>query len=72
MQKGNITKLVHDKEYGLIRAETGEEVHFHKHCLWNVQFNELREGQEIEFEFQPTYKGYLGFQIRPLREKTLL
>lgn len=71
MRKGNIAKLVHAGEYGLIQAETGEMVHFHKHCLWNVQFQELSEGQKIEFEFQPTNKGYLGFQIRPLSEKTL-
>ena len=65
MHIGNIVKLFRDKEYGVIRTKDGEDVHFHNHCLWDVQFNELMDGQEVEFEMQPTRKGFLGFQIRP-------
>ena len=65
MRVGNVTKLFHDKEYGLITTKGGDEVHFHKHCLWSCRFDELYEGQEVEFQMQPTYNGYLGFEIRP-------
>jgi cold shock CspA family protein len=65
MYRGNITRLFHDKEYGSIKAKSGEDVHFHKYCLWNVQFDELFDGQEVEFEMQATHKGFIGFQIRP-------
>lgn len=65
MQLGNITKLFQDKEYGSIRTKNGEDVHFHKHCLWDIEFTQLTEGQEVEFEIQPSYKGFLAFHIRP-------
>jgi len=66
MHVGTITKLFHDKEHGLIRDKNGEEAHFHKHCLWNIQFKELLEKQAVEFEIQPSTKGFLAFHIRPL------
>ena len=65
MHTGNITKLFPDKEYGSIRTKNGEDAHFHKLCLWDIQFKDLAEGQEVEFEIQPSYKGFLAFQIRP-------
>jgi len=69
---GNITKLFPDKEYGSIRTKSGDDVHFHKHCLWDIQFVELTEGQEVEFEIQPSYKGFLAFHIRSHAENRLL
>lgn len=65
MQIGTILKLVHDGEYGKIRTNNGEEAHFHNGCLWNIQFTDLTEGQGVEFEVQPSYKGQLAFHIRP-------
>jgi cold shock CspA family protein len=65
MQTGNIAKLFPNKEYGFIRTNSGEDAHFHKFCLWNTQFGDLHEGQEVEFEIQPAYKGFLAFEIRP-------
>ena len=65
MHLGNIIKLFRDKEYGFIRTKGGEDVHFHKYCLWNCRFYELYENQEVEFEMQPTHNGYLGFEIHP-------
>lgn len=65
MHIGHITKLFPDKEYGFIRSKSGEEAHFHKGCLWNIQFAQLKEGQGVEFEIQPSYKGFLAFHIRP-------
>ena len=65
MEIGVISKLVHDEEYGTIRTNSGEDAHFHKGCLWDIQFAGLMEGQEVEFEIQPSYQGHLAFQIRP-------
>ncbi len=69
MQVGTISKLFHDKEYGKINADIGEELHFHKDCLWEIPFAELMEGQEVEFEIQSSYKGRLAFHIRPYIKK---
>lgn len=72
MQRGHISKLFPEKKYGLIKAAGGEDVHFHENCLWDIPFAELTEGQEIEFEMQPAYNGFLGFHIRPYRKEDLL
>jgi len=65
MQAGTISKLFRDKGYGCIRMANGEDVHFHKHCLWDIAFQDLQENQMVEFEIQPSYKGFLAFHIRP-------
>lgn len=68
MQLGNVIKLFSDKGYGSIRAKGGEDVHFHKYCLWDCRFDELYENQEVEFQMQRTIHGYLGFEIRPCKK----
>ena len=65
MKLGTISKLIHDREYGNIRTDTGEDAHFHNTCLWDIPFSQLFEGQEVEFEMQPSYNGFLAFHIRP-------
>jgi len=65
MHAGHVTRLFHDKEYGYIKTQAGQEVHFHKLCLWDVQFAQLREGLKVEFEIQPSHQGFLAFHIRP-------
>ena len=64
MHIGSITKLFQEKKHGLIRAENGEEIHFHEHCLWDTKFADLNEGEKVEFELQITRTGFLGFHIR--------
>ena len=65
MQIGTISNLVRDREYGKIRTDSGEDAHFHKECLWDVPFIELTVGQQVEFELQNSYRGFLAFHIRP-------
>jgi len=69
MHVGIISKIFHDKEYGKIKTGAGEDLHFHKGCLWDTPFIELMEGQEVEFEIQPSYKGGLAFHVRPYIKK---
>lgn len=71
MQKGNIIRLFHEKEYGAIMTATGDEAHFHKECLWDTEFADLSEGQEVEFEIQSAHKGILAFHIRPFAGKVI-
>ena len=68
MQIGIISKLFHDKKYGNINTDNGEEFQFHKGCLWEIPFAELMEGQEVEFEIQSSYKGRLAFHIRQYKK----
>lgn len=69
MHVGHISKLFLDKEYGSIKTKNGDEALFHKQCLWDTEFADLSEGQEVEFEIQNSHKGFLAFQIRPYEEK---
>ncbi len=49
MSKGTIAKLT-DRGFGFIKPEEGEDVFFHSNELEGVEFNNLSEGQEVEFE----------------------
>ncbi len=49
MAKGTIKKLM-DRGYGFIKGEGEEELFFHRNDIEGVEFNSLKEGQEVEFE----------------------
>ncbi len=49
MPKGTIRRLM-DRGYGFIITEQEEDLFFHSNSLEGVEFNSLREGQEVEFE----------------------
>ena len=57
MQTGTIARLT-DKGFGFISRE-GEEkdLFFHSNELVNVKFDELREGDKVEFEVADSPKG---------------
>ena len=49
MPKGTIRRLM-DLGYGFIKTEQEEDLFFHRNELQDVQFADLKEGQEVEFE----------------------
>ncbi len=49
MTKGKIARLM-DRGFGFIKPEEGEDLFFHRNELEGVEFNNLSEGQEVEFE----------------------
>ena len=49
MPKGTIRRLM-DRGYGFIITEQEEDLFFHRNDVEGVEFNSLREGQEVEFE----------------------
>lgn len=48
MAQGTIKKLVSDKGFGFIADENGE-LFFHSSACENCHFDDLREGQKVEF-----------------------
>lgn len=48
MAHGTIKKLVSDKGFGFIKTDRGE-LFFHHSAVQGIQFESLREGQEVEF-----------------------
>ncbi len=57
MQKGKIAKI-NDRGFGFIAQEgSDKDLFFHSTELQNIQFDELREGDEVTFEVAEGPKG---------------
>ena len=57
MQTGTIARLT-DKGFGFIKREGQEkDLFFHSNELVNTTFDELREGDKLEFEVADSPKG---------------
>jgi len=63
---GTIKKVVKDKGFGfIIPDDGGDEVFFHRSRLApKIQFDDLREGNEVQFEVRPGEKGRQAFNLR--------
>ena len=54
MTTGIITRIVRDRGFGFIQPEGAtEEVFFHSSVVEQPTFDELNEGQKVEFETEP-------------------
>ena len=63
---GTIKKVVRDKGFGFIVPDDGsDDVFFHRSRLGaKVQFDDLREGDEVEFQVRPGEKGPQAFDVK--------
>jgi CspA family cold shock protein len=51
---GKITRLVRDRGFGFIKSDdSNEDIFFHTTSLTGGVFDDLQEGQTVEFELQP-------------------
>jgi CspA family cold shock protein len=51
---GKITRLVRDRGFGFIKSDdSNEDIFFHTTALTGAIFDDLQEGQSVEFELQP-------------------
>ena len=65
MAQGTIKKLINAKGFGFIGPEGGSgDVFFHTSALENANFDELQEGQTVEFELEDGEKGPRAENIR--------
>ena len=69
MHKGTIKKLIRDRGFGFISDTDGREVFFHQSSLLEVQFDALKEDQNVEFEVENSPKGPRAIEIRIVAEK---
>ncbi len=66
MTKGKITALK-DKGFGFIKAEEmDKDIFFHMNELQNVDFDDLNEGDEVEFEIEEGQKGLSAVNVSKL------
>jgi len=57
MSTGKITRIVRDKGFGFIQQDGAtEEVFFHSSAVEQPTFDQLNEGQKVEFEIEPDPK----------------
>lgn len=61
---GKIKTIVSEKGYGFITPEGGgKDIFFHVTGLVDVSLNDLRAGDQVEFETEDTQKGTRAIQI---------
>jgi CspA family cold shock protein len=63
MAQGTIKKLISNKGFGFIQGENGE-LFFHSSAVANSGFDELREGQSVEYEEGHGPKGPRAENVR--------
>jgi CspA family cold shock protein len=64
MPKGTIRRLIAGRGYGFIKTEEEQDLFFHRNDLQGVDYESLREGQEVEFEVATTPKGLNAVNVR--------
>jgi cold shock protein len=70
MASGTIKKLVHDKGFGFIQGSDGADVFFHHSSVADRQFDNLTEGQTVEYTVDqgggPKGKGPRAASVTPV------
>jgi len=70
MQQGKVKKVVQDKGFGFIEVSDGQDVFFHHSTVANGGFDNLVQGQRVEFEVDQNGggkgKGPRAASVRPV------
>jgi CspA family cold shock protein len=61
---GRIKKIIPDRGFGFVRADDGNEVFFHRTELTLIDFDQLEEGQVVEFDIVDSPKGPRARNLR--------
>ncbi|HET6881319.1 MAG TPA: cold shock domain-containing protein [Pirellulales bacterium] len=67
---GKIKKLVMEKGFGFIQGNDNKDVFFHHSCVNNQQFDDLVEGQVVEYtidEDGSAQKGPRAASVTPVK-----
>ena len=64
MASGTVKRLVRDRGFGFITGEDGTELFFHRSALTGNAFDDLTEGQGVEFDVERGPKGPRAANIR--------
>lgn len=68
MHTGKIKKVVRERGFGFISDTDGRELFFHQSGLVGVQFETLKEDQNVEFEIENSPKGPRAVNISIAKE----
>jgi cold shock protein len=67
MAKGKIKRIVPDRGFGFIEGPHRKDVFFHHSSVANGGFDDLAQGQEVEFEIDELEKGDKGPRAKNVR-----
>ncbi|HEV2348370.1 MAG TPA: cold shock domain-containing protein [Terriglobia bacterium] len=63
--QGTIKRVIRDRGFGFIKSTEGQEIFFHRSGLQNINFDGLKEGENVEFEMERGEKGPRAINVRP-------
>ena len=63
--QGTIKRVIRDRGFGFIKSTEGQEVFFHRSGLQEINFDSLKEGENVEFEVEKGDKGDRAINVRP-------
>ena len=63
--QGTIKRIVRDRGFGFIRSSEGQEVFFHRSSLQELNFDSLKEGENVDFDVERGEKGPRATAVRP-------
>jgi CspA family cold shock protein len=64
--RGKIKKMVRDRGFGFIRGDDGKEVFFHRSGLNAAEYDNLGEGDAVEYVVQEGPRGARAENVRPV------
>ena len=67
MPQGKIKRLVADRGFGFVEGDR-DDVFFHHSEVVGVSFDDLREGQVMEYEIGRGPKGPRAEKVRPVEQ----
>jgi len=62
--QGTIKRIVRDRGFGFIRSSEGQEVFFHRSSLQQLNFDDLKEGEAVDFDMERGEKGPRATAVR--------
>ncbi len=66
MPEGTIKRIVSDRGFGFIDVGSSKDLFFHFSVLQGARFEELQEGQRVEYEEGDGPKGPRATMVRPV------
>lgn len=67
--QGKVKKLVMEKGFGFIQGPDSKDIFFHHTCVADKQFDDLAEGQLVEYSIDEegsAQKGPRAASVRPM------
>lgn len=65
MPQGTIKKLVADRGFGFISQDRGD-IFFHCTAVVGASFEQLHEGQSVEYEIEQGKRGPQAISVKPV------